>query len=342
MAVSRTHGATSSRDDKTEQILTTHLIGGEDSFTFTELFPVSEIERNQDSQSRLGMTDKRYVNEMVVMMNAGVPFAPVVLWETPDNGCIMVDGNHRIAAYIKRGQTTIPAYLVKLPGGMNESVYLSAVFNGTNGVRLSSDELRRAVIAAGRLDPEPSNAQLAKDYGVSAAQVGRIRTELATRERLDTLAVGGVTDLTQGHLLPLARISLNDPLKQAAALVLDAKMSPVDTKALVRDLTEAGSESAQIDRIIHERHQRSSDIEAVAAGRKSTGSPTVDLRRMIGHFEKLLDTFPNVQQWVSTDPAVVQVWGPRVTRVAEFMDELQAAYGQAAGADDDHATGSAA
>lgn len=321
--------ATDSRDPKVEEILKTHLQGGESEFTYSEVFPLVEVQRNPDSQSRLGTVDKRHVTELAEKLKAGVSLPPVVLWETADDGCVLVDGNHRVAAHIKRGSINIPAYVVKLRGGLNEAVYLSAVFNGANGLRLSTDELRRAVIAAGDINPEPSNARLAADYGVSPSQIGRIRAEFATGKRLEALSVAGTDSLTQGHLLPLAKITLNEPLKQAAALVIDAQMSATDTRELVKDLTAAGSESAQIERIGHERSQRAEDITAVAAGRKSNGSPTVDLRRMIGQFEKLLDTFPEPLQWVTRDPMTVALWAPRVTRVAEFLDELQAAYGQA-------------
>lgn len=327
MAKSTVATDTSNRSLNVEKILANHLPGGESAFRYVEAYPIADIERNPDSQSRLGTVDRSYVAKLAISMGAGTSFAPVVLWETDDNGCALVDGNHRTAAHIKRGIAATPAYLVKLSGA-NEALWLSAVFNGANGQRLTTEELRRAILAAGQIKPEPTNASLAQDYGVSASQVGRIRTEHATKQRLDQLSIPGSNMLTQGQIMPLAKITLDEPFRKAAALLIDAQVAPTEARALVKDITEAGSEQAQLARIAHARVERDEDIKAVTAGRKSAGSPVADLRRAVGMIEKLIEQFPNAEQWVSVNSIVS--WSPRIEKVAEHLDAVRVEYYKAA------------
>src|SRR4029077_999064 len=153
-----------------------------------------------------------------------LPFPPIVLWETDDNGCVIIEGNHRVATYLQLGIGICPAYLVKL-ANQSTSVYLSAVFNGENGKQLSPEELKRAVLSAQKMVPPPSNNKLARDYGISPAQIGRIVSEDITRRRLAEL-VSGSDNLTQGQVSPLSKISLSEPFRQMANLIVDSQMSP--------------------------------------------------------------------------------------------------------------------
>jgi ParB-like chromosome segregation protein Spo0J len=322
----RTRTSESGRDSNVEKILLEHLPNGEESFRYVERFPLSEIERNPESQSRLSTVDRAYVRQLAESMKAGTLFPPVILWETPDNGTVLIDGNHRAAAGQRRSVTHLPAYVVHL-SGQPEAVYLSAVFNGGHGKRLTTEELRRAIVEAGKIKPEPSNARLAKDYGVSAAQIGRIRTEHQTARRLDALAVAASDSLTQGQLLPLAKLPMDNPVKAAAELIIDAQMQPADVRELVKELTELSSEDGQLQRVARERIARQEDIKAVKAGRKSSGSPVVDMRRCVGQIEKLIEIYPNMEAWLPADPAVISQWYARIDKVAGFLAKVAESYG---------------
>ena len=327
MAASKTpRGSASSKSPRVESVLNSHLPHGEERWRFAEVYKIEDIGRDAEAQSRIGLDlDKRYVTELAEKIKAGVVLDPVVLWETPSNGDLCVEGNHRVAAYAKLGHPTVPAYLVQLDS-VDEARYISAVFNASHGKRLDADALKAAVLAATRLRPEPTAAQLAKDYGVSASQVGKIKSEHDVRTRLDRLGVPGSATVTQGLVLPLARINLDEPLRQATELVIDAGMSATDTRALVSDVTAASSEAAMLDVIRKARAEMAEAISTVSSGRKASGSPLTDLRRAVGALEKVIEAFPDPTAWLPADDAVLLPWADRIVKVAAHLVEVAKAY----------------
>jgi hypothetical protein len=327
-----TKGAASSRSPRVESVLNSHLPHGADRWRFVEVYPVAEIGRDVKAQSRLSLDlDKRYVTELAEKVRSGVVLDPIVLWETETNGDLCIEGNHRVAAYGKRGIPTTPAYLVKI-ASVEEARYLSAVFNAAHGKRLDPDALRQAVIAAGKMTPEPTMAQLAKDYGVSASQIGKIRAEADVRHRFEALGVAGSASVSQGVALPLAKIALDEPLRQATQLVLDAGMSATDTRHLVGEVIKASSEAGQLDAIRRARIERAEDIATVASGRKASGAPVSDLRRAIAMIEKAAELTPDPAAWVTADDTLVHPLGTRVDAVATFLMEVAEQYRVAAAA----------
>lgn len=314
------------RDESVERILAAHVVGGK--FDYVDAFPLTEIGRNPDSQSRLRSADKKRVIEFAEKMKNGEVFPPVIVWQIPDNGAFLVEGNTRTEATNKRGLPTIPAYVVTLTS-MSEAVYLSAVFNARNGSPLTADEIRRAVLAASKIKPTPTNAQIARDYGISTSQIGRILTEDAAEKRLTDLGVPSVEKMKATSKARLAKITMDAPCKAAADLANDAGMTPAEVKELVDEVLAIPSEVGQIDRVNAARAARSDDIKAIAAGRRTTGTPQVELRRVSSQLIKLTDTYPDTIAWVPTDLEHLRTWTPRITKLAEFLDVLQAAYGSA-------------
>lgn len=317
----------SARDVNIEKILDTHVIGKD--YKFADALSIEEIIRNTDSQSRLRSADSKMVNQFAEAMKNGEQFPPVIVWQTPDNGAYLCEGNTRVEASVKLKRTTIPAYVVNL-STINEAIYLSAVFNGKNGVRLNGDEIRRAVIAASSITPNPpSTAQLARDYGISPSQIGRMQAEVAAEKRMTDMGIAGIDGLTNQTRARLNKIALDAPFRAATELAVDSAMPAADVKELVDEVIAASSESAQVNKINAARAVRSEDIKAIAAGRKTAGTPVTELRRATSQLLKLMTAYPNINSWLPHDAHQIRTWTPRVTQLAEFLDVLQAEYGQA-------------
>jgi ParB-like chromosome segregation protein Spo0J len=317
------------RDAEIEQILNEHLDArnGKPRWTYVEAYAVDDIERKGDAQSRISPVNKASVSMIAEKMKQGTTFPPVILWETDDNGVLLIDGNHRALGCVKAKKDSTPAYIVHLDN-IDEAVYLSAVFNGQHGNPLTKDEIRRAVLSARRQGV--TDARIARDFGVARGTVANITGTAEATDRATRLGVT-VDGLSRTHLASLNKIEMDRPFAAAARLAQQAALSTGATSALVKAVAAAPkSEADQIAVIEAERDARQDDIASVSIGRKVAGSPFTDLRTVLNSTARVRESYPEVAAWVPREPATARAWVSQVEDFAEFMRDLAEAYRAAA------------
>ena len=116
-------------------------------WTYAEVVPIDQIERHADAQSRTGDVDKARVKRFAEQMKQGAVFPPEIIWSNGYENYGLIDGNTRIAGKRALNWPSTSAYIVECADAA-EAVFVSALFNATNGQELTKDELTRAVLQA--------------------------------------------------------------------------------------------------------------------------------------------------------------------------------------------------
>lgn len=113
-------------------------------------------------------TDQAWVDEMAVALteDGSLNLPAIDVWEVPgQERRKVVDGFHRLSAYIKAGRRSIPA---NIHDGSEESAFRFALLaNRTHGLRLTIADKRRKATAALARWPERSSRELARETGLS-------------------------------------------------------------------------------------------------------------------------------------------------------------------------------
>jgi ParB-like chromosome segregation protein Spo0J len=295
---------------------------GKARWRYVEAVSVDDVKARVDSQSRTTPLNRTSVTTIANKMKEGIAFDPIVMWETPDNGIVLIDGGHRTAAAQRAKVPTLPAYIVTADN-QGEALYLSAAFNAQNGNPLTPAEVRRVVLNAFTLGYTPE--RVAQDFGVARNTVASIVAEKASTDRAARLGIS-IDGLTKSHLRVLNRVTLDGPFADAACLAAEAGMSVSDFTKMVNEVQALPSEDAQAARVREEKSARRDDIARVQTGRKASGTPFTDLRSVIAQVNRARQSYPDPKQWLATDPETVHAWGPQVTEAAEFLSAVASAY----------------
>jgi ParB-like nuclease domain len=286
--------------------------------------PLSDISRYPDSQARMRLAGSDLIKETVEKMRAGESYPPLVIGEDEAPNYVLLDGNRRLAAKTRLKYTHTDAYVVKLGADKNEAVYLSGLFNTINGVGLDKDEIIRAVRAARALSKPMNDTRITKDYGVSASMLSRISAVDAYDARAATL--GLTTDIPESIKVPLSKFGDDSVLRSALDLVLDAELKSKDIRMLGKSAAAATSEAERLKVIADERETLAPTIAAVASGRISTAPPSKDSLLAFGRLHKLIERFPDPEDWVPIRTETRDDWAPRITEIRDFLARLVDAY----------------
>lgn len=300
-----------------EQILTAHGV----KFDYKGIVPISEIERHIESQSRLRDADRSLVKEYEEKMKRGAIFPPVILWEDGYQGYGIVDGNTRIEAKKKRGETQVDAYIIDVVDA-NEAVYVSAIFNASHGQRLSKEEIRHAVVAAGLMDNPPTNEQLAQDYGVKPSTVTKIQNVHRITGELVDLGISDAPEMTEAARYSISSLSDTAVKRDLAQLILDSDIPQADIGALTKEIKSKGSEAERLKVISDARTDLAAKIEAKQTGRQSKGQPVAQVSMVFGRILSIIEDYPDVEQWVPVDPDRRADFEAKAEKIRDFLHEV--------------------
>lgn len=320
--MARTSGKTDNRRADIEAVLTEHGI----QFQYASSIVLDQIQRHDDLQSRLRADNRALVAEYKEKMARGQIFPPIVLRVNPDGTYATIDGHTRLEAKRLKKEATCDAYIVELTDA-NQAVYISAIFNATHGMRLSKQEIRRAVIAAKSMLSSPPNERLAADYGTSPATVVRIWNSHKVTTELEAAGIDTAL-LSDNAKQQLAKISDTAVKRDLARLVMDADMQQADLAELVKVINEKGSEADRLAVVEQARADRAEEIAQVKVGRPRKSRPTAQSATVFGRLLQLAGEFPNPSDWVPVDEDRRKEMKARVDRAVEFLDRVRDAYNE--------------
>jgi hypothetical protein len=256
-----------------EQMLTTRGI----QFDFEPNVQISEIRLAEGFQVRLmeHREPKDQVAKYSVAMKHGAQFPAIVLNDRLER----IDGNTRIAARLKNGDTTIPAYICHSLTPL-QARSLSVELNQSNGLAMTELEIRQFVDDAVKEGQHADIRSLSRMTGITETKLQRWVAETqfktrAEREEVDERHTGVLPPSTRAALNAVRLAAVFRDITQLAA---EARIPAAEVKKLVAQANAAPSESEALAIVAAERSSRASEIRAVGSGfsprntRRSNGS----------------------------------------------------------------------
>jgi len=234
-------------------------------YRYVAAFPVEEIVRNNvEGQVRMAshIAPSKTVASYANQMKEGAVFPPVVLCKrTKEVG----DGNTRLAAVIKNGETTIPAYVADF-SDLSVRMFFAGRANQQGGLRLDAIEAKNLAVSLLKEGTDPS--QISLGLGVSVDEAQKWAHELAAIERLAKAGMdeSRIYKLKSSVLSRLNSIKLDSVLLEQANLVLDAALSTDQNSKLVTILNRTRSEEEALRLIAVWRKEYGSSIKKQKAG----------------------------------------------------------------------------
>lgn len=269
-------------------------------FDFEANVLISEIRDAEGNQVRLTehRAPKDQVAKYAVAMKHGAQFPAIVLNDRLER----IDGNTRLEARIKNGDTTIPAYICH---GLTplEARSLSVELNQSNGLAMTEQEIRRFVDGAVLEGQHADIRTLSRMTGVSDTKISRWIAETqfkarAERENIDERHVNVLPPSTRAALHPARLAAVFRAVTQLAA---EARIPAAEVKKIVAKANAATSESEALTVVAAERDARIEEIRAVGSGfsprnnRRSQGSAQHIGGLVRFEVDDLLDVAPEKQ-----------------------------------------------
>jgi len=269
-------------------------------FDFEANVQISEIRDAEGNQVRLveNRAPKDQVAKYAIAMKHGAIFPAVVLNDRLER----IDGNTRLEARIKNGDTTTPAYICH---GLTplEARSLSVELNQSNGLAMTPQEIRGFVEGAVLEGQHADLRTLSRMTGVSQTKIAHWVAEAqfkgrASREGIEDRYVNVLPGSTRAALHPARLAAVFRSVTQLAA---EARMPAAEVKKIVARANAATSESEALAVVAAERDDRIEDIRSVGSGfsprnnRRSKGS--AQHFGGLAHFavDDLLDVSPEKQ-----------------------------------------------
>jgi hypothetical protein len=279
-----------------EQMLTARGI----QYDFEPNVQLAEIRNVEGIQVRL--TEHRAPKDQVakysVAMKHGAQFPAIILNDRLER----IDGNTRLEARIKNGDTTIPAYICHNLTPL-QARSLSIELNQSNGLAMTEQEIRSFVEGAVQEGQHADIRSFSRMTGVSETKLQRWVAEAlfidrAKNERIDERHVSVLPPSTRAALNSARLAAVFRDITQLAA---EARIPAAGVKKLVAQANQASSESDALAVVAAEREIRGDEIRAVGSGfsprytRRSNGS--VQHLGGLARFgvEDLLDVDPEKQ-----------------------------------------------
>ena len=295
-------------------------------FRYVASVELDDIERHPDSQARIRESGLPIVQQYARKMKEGQIYPPVTLWQDGSDGYFLVDGNTRVAAKRRNNMGTTDAYILEL-GDKDTAVAISASLNTLNGAQLNREELQRAMMAMTRVGLH--NKTIARKLGIPAQQV----TRALAAEEFDKRAATQwpVADDVKERLGRTMKARINTVaddkvFADLASLVVDAELGAKEVTPLLSSIKAAGSEAERIKVIADERINRAVDIDRVATGRTTKGTPILESTRAFGSLRKLMEDYQNPMQWVPASDEKRLEWMAVLDELVPFLERVRAVY----------------
>jgi hypothetical protein len=296
-----------------EQMLTTRGI----QFDFEANVQISEIRLAEGFQVRL--TEHREPKDQVakysVAMKHGAQFPAIVLNDRLER----IDGNTRLAARLKNGDTTIPAYICHNLTPL-QARSLSVELNQSNGLAMTEQEIRQFVDGAVQEGQHADLRSLSRMTGVTETKLQRwvAETQFKTRAEREEVDERHTDVLPPSTRAALNAVRLAAVFRDITQLAAEARIPAAGVKKLVAQANAASSESEALAIVAAERSNRASEIRAVGSGfsprntRRSNGSA-----QHLGGLAKF-----KVEDLLDVDPEKQFEMFERMRLVRDRLDEV--------------------
>lgn len=280
------------------------------TWRYDRALPVDTIDlpSSKSLQYRLTDVDQDTVDRYAADMARGDRFPALIVREARGR-LTLIGGNHRRAAAVNAGISTLPAYIVTCPVAQARRIAFED--NRTHGLPLKPSE--RATLAARLvLLDGMSQAEAAATVGATGPQVTlAVAAERAVARAADLGIPTAFAELPHLATANLGRIPDDGLFAEAARTVLATNMGAPAVLQLCSRLSAADS--------LDDAYDRLDAIQAARAGHTGgRGVKRNDLTRLADHCFGLCDVDPDkaVALVAAGDE---QVWSDRLKRAARHL-----------------------
>jgi hypothetical protein len=276
------------------------------------------------NQARVGKPlDPSTVDRYVTALSNGDVFPAILAAETPSvNGLLVVDGNHRFAAFQGGERKSIDAYVIT---GASPAAITLETFEANTRHGLPTSETDRIHQAMYMVDSGLSAEESARRL---ALKVNVLRSHLALKAAAARATESGITVQQWDRLATavktrLNQISTDEGFLEAVRLTIDAGLTGPEVSDMARNLSSLRSSKKQTDYVralrhtMSERLQTGGKLERPAVGRQVRSGRTA-FGMVLGQIGALPGPVSIVSNMVDTEK---HEWARR-TEVA--IDQLQA------------------
>ncbi len=269
--------------EATETWLKSH--GATFTFTNINLEQVDKVASHRNQARVSGPINDETVVLYAAAIEQGDQFPPLVVHQKKDGKFVVIDGNHRVAAYELNDIQTSEAYVVS---DINETQRLVLTYesNAKHGLPTGLQERLRQAINMVEMGATMIDAS--KTLGLPFTRVQNAVAQFRTDKRLTQLGVPRWDRIPTTSRRRLSAIASNKVLTDTAKLAVESQMSGADIESLiVRINSKKGSETDQIAVVEQERETRKDDIKTSAGGRIGWSRPALGLNSILSRTVRL-------------------------------------------------------
>lgn len=254
----------SGKNETTEAWLNSHSLG----YDFKPI-QVSQIDTKSSlrNQARIGapLNDDQVLMYASAMENGDL-FPPIVVYMKPETKkYVVIDGNHRVAAYQMTNTAKVNAYVIDKPSNA-QVLLLTFEANTKHGLPTSMDErLRQAVVL---VEHGSSQTAAAQRLGIPIRRVENAIRGRKSDRRADMLGVNRRWhDLRPSTRQMFSALRNDNVFKAFADLVIVTGMGGQDVQSYISRLNEQPTEQKALDVVQSIYEQRKGEIRSTAGNR---------------------------------------------------------------------------
>lgn len=247
------------------QQIVNYLEGRHVEFDYDEVdYDEFDIDRSQRNQARFSAINTTVVERYKAAMSGGAKFPPVLAIRDKRGKLIIIDGNHRLAAFAALGKN-VPVFIVDRTTEPQTVALMTYECNVQHGLPTSDQE--RLQQAIWLIDNGATHDTAAKTLNLNRSQVAGAWQRVRGDRRADTLGVARTWDsISIPSRVRLASILTDEAFVQAVDLVASARMSTSDVSAMVTDINRVRSAKEQQEIVNGYTDRMRQEIQAEGSG----------------------------------------------------------------------------
>lgn len=247
------------------QQIENYLTGRHVEFDYDEVDTLDfDIDRSQHNQARFSAINPAIVERYKAAMSSGAKFPPVVAIKDKRGKLIIIDGNHRLAAFAALAKN-VPVFIVDTRTEPQTVALMTYECNVQHGLPTSDQE--RLQQAIWLIDNGATHDTAAKTLSLNRSQVANAWQRVRGDRRAETLGIGRIWDsISIPSRVRLASILTDEAFAAAVDLVASARLTTGDVSSFVTDLNRERSAEGQMRQVVALRGQLQQEIQADGSG----------------------------------------------------------------------------
>lgn len=272
------------RNEATEAWLKSH--GATYDFKTINLDQVDKVASHRNQARVSGPINDETVILYGAAIEQGDQFPPIVVNQRRDGKYVVIDGNHRVAAYDLNNVTKTEGYVVS---DISETQRLVLTFEANTKHGLATGLQERLRQAVNLVEMGSSMIEAAKNLGLPHNRVQNAVTQFRTDKRLAQLGVQRWDRIPATTRRRMYNVRSDKVLAEIASLAVESQMSGTEVDDLIVrvNASSRGDDAKQLAVVEAERAARKEDIKVSAGGRVGWSRPALGLNSILSRAVRL-------------------------------------------------------